>query len=451
MFARVVSTSTQWVHRHKRLTVFSTLTLCALMLAGLAWTLAAWEIQLDGATVGVVRHKQAIIDRLDARAQELQQESGGEVGLTSQLDFTLRFTLLRITTEEAWQALALEAEFGLKAAVITVDGQEVAALATQADAVSLLEAVKNRFVPTRRNSTVESVRFRQDIAVTDEYRKLEALVDHEAGMNVLLYGSERRFTHTVARGESFWSIAQLHNLRTSVLQAANPAIVPERLRIGAALNLMVQEPFVQVEVVEKVTYNRAIPFPTTHVTDPALWSWERRVRTPGRAGAQEVTARVTTVNGNEESRQILSTTVVTNPTTQVVARGTKLAPTLSTGAFRWPTVGRITSPFGRRWGGFHFGVDIGAPVGTPITAADSGLVSFAGRNGGYGLMVRIEHGNGYATLYAHASRILVEQNEQVEQGQVIALVGNTGQSFGPHLHFEIIAQGRHLDPLKFFR
>ncbi len=66
-------------------------------------------------------------------------------------------------------------------------------------------------------------------------------------------------------------------------------------------------------------------------------------------------------------------------------------------------------------------------------------------------MVRIEHGNGYATIYAHASRLLVAVNEQVEKGQTVALVGNTGRSFGPHLHFEIISAGRPLDPLRFFR
>ena len=436
--------------RRKQIVICLALTLCTLMFLGY-WAFLAWEISLDGVALGVVRDKQAIISRLDARALELRQENGTEVGLASQVGYRLRFTLSRSTDEELWQQLEPLVEFGLKAAVISVNSEEVAALATREEAEALLLAVRNRFVRQDSSRTAESVRFRQDVSVSEAYRKLDDLVDKETGMNVLLFGRERRLTHTVSRGESFWSIARLHNLRTSVLQAANPAVVPERLRIGAALNLVVAEPFLQVEVSEKITYNRAIPFQTTHVADNTLWSWERRVRTPGRAGSQQLTARVTTVNGTEERREILSTLVLSAPTTQVVARGTKNAPTLSTGAFRWPTTGRITSPFGPRWDGFHRGVDIGAPTGTPITAADSGIVSFAGRNGGYGLMVRIEHGNGYATVYAHASRLLVTESEQVEKGQTIALVGNTGRSFGPHLHFEIISHGRPLDPLRFFR
>lgn len=408
-------------------------------------------MRLDGVALGVVRNKQAIIGHIDARAQQLRQENGGDVGLASQVEYRLVFTLTRTTADAVWQQLEPLVEFGMKAAVINVDGQEVAALATREEAEALLAAVQSRFVRNDTNRTAESVRFRQDVSIAEAYRRLDAIVDREAGMNVLLFGRERRLTHTVSRGESFWSIARLHNLRTSVLQAANPAVKPERLQVGAALNLVVAEPFLQVEVSEKITYNRAIPFQTSYVSDSALWSWERRVRTPGRSGAQQITARVTTVNGSEESREILSTQVLSTPTTQVVARGTKSAPTLSTGAFRWPTTGRITSPFGARWGGFHSGVDIGAPIGTPIVAADSGIVSFAGRNGGYGLMVRVEHGEGYATVYAHASRVLVSVNQQVEKGETIALVGNTGQSFGPHLHFEIIASGRHLDPLRFFR
>ncbi len=439
-----------WTHRRKLIASGFALLSCALIFTGY-WVLKSWEVRLDGVTLGVVRDKQEIVRRLEARAEELRQVSGTEVGPASPVEYRRRFTLSRATADAVWAELDPLLEFGLKAATINVNGQEVVALATHAEAEALLATLKSRFVNQDNNRTVESVRFRQDVRVSAEYRKLDELVSKEDGVNVLLFGRERRLTHTVARGESFWSIARLHSLRTSVLQAANPDVVPERLRVGAALDLVVAEPFLQVEVTERVTFNRPIPFQTTYVMDHALWSWERRVRTAGRSGSQQVTARMTTVNGTEVSREILSTEVLSTPTTQVVARGTKGAPTLSTGAFRWPTTGRITSPFGARWGGFHTGVDIGAPMGTPITAADRGMVSFAGRNGGYGLMVRIEHGNGYATVYAHASRILVAVNEQVEKGQVIAFVGNTGQSFGPHLHFEIISHGRHLDPLRFFR
>ncbi|GAB4462393.1 MAG: hypothetical protein OHK0037_13220 [Elainellaceae cyanobacterium] len=104
----------------------------------------------------------------------------------------------------------------------------------------------------------------------------------------------------------------------------------------------------------------------------------------------------------------------------------------------WPARGVLTSGFGWRWGRMHRGIDIAAPVGTPIVAAASGVVEFSGWNsGGYGYMIDIRHADGSRTRYAHNSRLLVRVGEQVDQGQHIAAMGSTGYSTGPHVHFEI--------------
>ena len=120
---------------------------------------------------------------------------------------------------------------------------------------------------------------------------------------------------------------------------------------------------------------------------------------------------------------------------------------LPVGELDWPVVGWISSPFGMREGAPHEGVDIAVDYGTPIRAAMSGKVSFAGPRGGYGLAVIIEHGDGLSTLYAHSSKILVTEGEWVSKGEVIALVGNTGRSRGPHLHLELQLNGVPYDPL----
>ncbi|MEO1091573.1 MAG: M23 family metallopeptidase [Pseudomonadota bacterium] len=117
---------------------------------------------------------------------------------------------------------------------------------------------------------------------------------------------------------------------------------------------------------------------------------------------------------------------------------------------------RITSRFGMRrhpilgYSRMHQGVDYAAPTGTPVYASASGRVARAGRRGGYGNYVRIDHGNGYETAYAHLHRIGrgVKSGKQVKQGALIGYVGSTGRSTGPHLHFEVIHKGRHMDPLK---
>ncbi len=121
--------------------------------------------------------------------------------------------------------------------------------------------------------------------------------------------------------------------------------------------------------------------------------------------------------------------------------------TPSSSGLIWPVSGPVTSPFGYRWGRLHAGIDIGAPYGTPIHAAASGTVALAGWNGGYGNYTCIDHGGGMATCYAHQSSYAVSSGAQVSQGQVIGYVGNTGHSFGAHLHFEVRINGNPVDPL----
>ncbi len=122
----------------------------------------------------------------------------------------------------------------------------------------------------------------------------------------------------------------------------------------------------------------------------------------------------------------------------------------------WPLDGAVlTSPYGyriqpftRRWK-FHTGLDLGAPWGTPILATADGLVSFTGWDSGHGLSVILDHGQDVTTNYFHASRVLVEEGDQVAAGDVIALVGSTGMSTGPHLHFELVVDGEKVDPLEY--
>ena len=113
----------------------------------------------------------------------------------------------------------------------------------------------------------------------------------------------------------------------------------------------------------------------------------------------------------------------------------------------WPVDGVVVSGFGMRWGRMHEGIDISASSGTPIRAAAAGTVIHAGWLGGYGNLVVVDHGDGLATAYAHASVIVVVVGQQVSQGETVSLVGSTGNSSGPHLHFEVRVNGDAVDPL----
>ena len=118
----------------------------------------------------------------------------------------------------------------------------------------------------------------------------------------------------------------------------------------------------------------------------------------------------------------------------------------------WPTTGVVTSPYGLRWGGtdFHPGMDIANDMGTPIVATADGVVEYAGWNsGGYGNMVDINHGNGIMTRYGHASQVVVSAGQQVKRGQLIAYMGSTGFSTGPHVHYEVHVNGNRVNPISY--
>ena len=114
----------------------------------------------------------------------------------------------------------------------------------------------------------------------------------------------------------------------------------------------------------------------------------------------------------------------------------------------WPAAGYVSSPYGLRFDGteFHQGIDIAADMGTPIVATADGVVTAAGWNGGYGNMVDVDHGGGIVTRYGHASAVAVTVGQQVRRGEVIAYVGSTGRSTGPHVHYEVRVNGAPVNP-----
>ena len=129
--------------------------------------------------------------------------------------------------------------------------------------------------------------------------------------------------------------------------------------------------------------------------------------------------------------------------------GLNFGPSITTPSM-WPARGEVSSPYGLRWGGsdFHPGIDIANDMGTPIVATADGTVSVAGWNsGGYGNMVDIDHGNGIMTRYGHAMQVVVVPGQHVRRGQVIAYMGSTGYSTGPHVHYEVRINGSPVNPV----
>lgn len=206
---------------------------------------------------------------------------------------------------------------------------------------------------------------------------------------------------------------------------------------------------VHVKTTVSTIYYSTKDYTTIEQNDDSMTVGSRKTVQDGEVGEYAVSAVIEYINGVQTSKSILSEAILKEPVDEIVNIGTKELPASGSGTFIMPASGKITSQYGGRWGRMHNGIDIGAQIGTPINASDNGVVIFAGNQGSYGNLVKIDHRNGYVTYYAHCSELLVAEGETVTQGQLIARVGNTGNSTGPHCHFEIQLNGIAQNPLSY--
>ena len=221
---------------------------------------------------------------------------------------------------------------------------------------------------------------------------------------------------------------------------------------------------ITVVVTEEKTEDEKIDYDREYKADDTLYTGQTRVETEGRAGEKEVRKKIVMENGKTVKEEILEENIVKEPEDEIILTGTRdiggadgassgtdEGVSRDTSATYSPLMMPVddvyvSSGFGTRWGRLHRGVDLALAQGSPIYAADSGTVYFAGDGGGYGNLVKVDHGNGMQTYYAHCSSLLVTSGQKVSRGEKIALTGSTGNSTGPHLHFEVIINGKCIDP-----
>ncbi len=345
--------------------------------------------------------------------------------------------------------------YKVAAKMVTVNERDVFPVKTEKDVEKVIELVQNAYITCQENVLLEKVLIGEKISFRNCYVYPEELHDAGTLVSFLLQGTNRREVYLVSRGDSLWKIARDNNLSVETLKEANPQINGDALQEGDEISLVKAEPLINVTTVERLKAEESIPFETEYTYDSNLWQTQSRVLNNGVLGQKEVVYQITKENGVEVKRDKLQETILKEPEARVIAAGLSQIPSKGTGNFTWPVRGggRISSGYGWRSGGFHGGVDIAAPGGTSVLAADSGVVVFQGWDGGYGLSVVINHGQ-YCSRYAHNSRNFVNTGQAVSKGQVIAAVGSTGQSTGSHLHFEIRSGGIYgstINPLNFFR
>lgn len=297
-----------------------------------------------------------------------------------------------------------------------------------------------------------SVGFAQDVMIVQTFVDESKILSIDEATELITKENEQPKKYAVQSGDCASIIASKNEMSLQDLYEMNPGIDDGTvLQIGDELTVTVPEPELSVQTKEEIVYPEAIPRETSYVENPDKFVGSNTVVKNGSDGVKQVTATLTKVDGKEISREVTNEEVVTQPIDKVVEKGTKPLPAKgATGDFIYPLVDyTITSPFGARWGGFHYGVDLAAPIGTSIRASDGGVVTLAGWNGSYGLCVIIDHGDGVTTRYGHMSKVEVEVGQQVSQYEEIGKVGSTGDSTGPHCHFEIRFDGTAVNPLSY--
>lgn len=332
---------------------------------------------------------------------------------------------------------------------ITVNGTNIVATATETDANLILEGVKTHY--QTEGSQIVSASFKEAVAVTQSAISVADIMKPEDAVTLIVTGTKEPKVYSVQGGDTLWDIAIKNGMTPNELQAANPGFDPAKLKIGQQLNLFQVKPYVTVQIKEVVASTEKIDFKTVYESSSSLYKGEVKVKTAGVYGTKEIRTEITKENGIIVASAQMEAVVTAEPKDQVAVKGTKSIATFTgSGSFSSP-VGHIevSSAFGSRGGGRHTGVDLRNPKGTPILAADAGVVTFAGYSGSYGNIVKLSHGNGLETWYAHCDTINVSIGQVVSKGETIATVGITGRATGYHLHFEVRLDGVPQNPMNY--
>lgn len=418
----------------------------------------SYSLEIDGNVVGQVASKSVVTEAMN-EAQEAAEAAYGldvvAVYNTVEVKAVHNIAKDTLTEEEVAAVINEQVDWVAAGATLNVNnGEYKFTVATVEDGQAVLDMLKEGALANQGDATIKSVEFLEDVTLESGNVKIGDVQTPAEIVATVQAGKEAIKTHTVAKGESFWTVAKNHGVTVSELQKLNPDVNPDRLKIGQVLNLTWLEPLINVVVVKEVTVEESIAYATEYKETANLYRGETQVVKKGTNGKKMVTYEVKETSGAVVEKTTLNEIVISEPVSAVVNKGTKavaLSSRSGDGILNWPMSGKITSPYGTRSSGFHSGIDIGGKIGRGVYSAAGGKVVLSSWYYAYGNCILIDHGNGMKTRYAHLSAYKVKVGDTVERGQLIGLCGNTGRSTGPHLHFEVIVNGSTKNPINYLK
>ncbi len=434
-----------------------------------------YSVMMNGEPVGTVSSQELVENLIKQKKRELAEAS-------TEVRYALRTPEVTYTLEKGYKAqpddegtlqrVAANLETYPIGVKVVVDGKTVGYVRDEETARALLDRIKERYAgdldgrssraevmalsygaaeddeKKQPGRTVESVRFLESVATVTTEISPEQLSDPDQLYKELVTGNPTPVKYTVQKGDTISHIAQKFDVPRQVIYRNNPWIEDDLIRVGDVLDLTQQKPLLNVEVVEQVTQLETIEPKIEYRKSDDMKVGQQKVISKGKPGKQLVTYRLIKRNGDLVEEERVDAQILEPSTPTVILKGTKVVRGEGTGKFAMPVLNyRITSYYGKRWGRLHKGLDI---IGnTRIMAADNGVIEFAGKKNGLGNAIIINHKNGYKTVYGHLSKINVKKGQIVEKGDVIGIMGNTGNSTGTHLHFEIHVNGSPKNPLNY--
>ncbi len=313
--------------------------------------------------------------------------------------------------------------------------------------------------PTEEGTIIESVYLKEQISIKKgKIPANETIYQTEQELaKYLLFGTqEDEKTYTVKSGDTIAEIANDNKLSTEELLIANQDISDENALLYPGQKLVVSliDPVITVVEETHTVSEEDVKYKTIQEEDDTMYVGYSEVIQEGKNGRSLITRKIQKENGQIKNAIIVSSEVLKEPVNKIVKTGKKTSYAAgSTTDWGWPTVANytLTDGFAWRWGKMHVAQDIaGLGCGTPIYAINDGTVITAEYHWSFGNYVEINHNNGYISLYAHMSTLNVSVGQAVSMGQQIGTMGETGESYGCHLHLQVEYNGTYFDPMTLY-
>ncbi|MBQ0017758.1 MAG: peptidoglycan DD-metalloendopeptidase family protein [Clostridiales bacterium] len=442
--------------------ILSVFVMCAVLMMVLD-SYTVYEYAYNGKVLGYVDAQEDVTNVLDVagdQLNEVNEETGAEIEFSTKDNIS--FKKVDGTSKDVDDVdttvnkLAYLTDIEVEAYGIYDGSRLVTIVKSQDAAEKLLDRTMEVLGAPDKGMELVSVEFEKPLDIKPINVLLTSVQSDKEALKQMTEGGDVQFYHLVEDGETLGSIEDTFGVEKDSIYDEDNKNAISRIDTGDKICIRKTVTPVSVKMVETGKMKEIVPYKTIKKKSKDYYIGDEIVGVEGVNGVQIFEGTLTKIGGEIADRDTVSLEVITKKVDKVVYVGTTKRPkTAPTGIFKNPmTKGTyvVTSAFKWRWGRQHSGIDMGAPTGTPVYAADGGTVTGAGYFGGYGNCIDMDNGiasdgSKRTTRYGHLSYIAVKTGQKVYQGQYIGEVGSTGHSTGPHLHFEIRYNGNATDPI----